>query len=151
MSWTTLTDAHIASVLSISELAQIRTALEAEDATDPVATAAARIVQRIRGDVAASGKYALSAVTTTIPDRLVDAACALLVGAFLAHPESGVIDNEAKTRADAVKSAERLLERVARGEYAIEDPDSGSDAKASPVSTVTYNERDFTRAKMKGL
>jgi hypothetical protein len=128
----------------------INRAKETSAASDLQSTIA-RIVDRVRGDIATSGKYLVPADTSLIPDRLLDAALALIVMRFMSRPAAAVIDDAAGTRAKAAAAAERLLERVAQGNFAIQDPDSGAEPSGSAISTVSSNTRHFTRDKLRGL
>lgn len=151
MAWIAITEAHLLAVISGAELEGLRNAALADGQADPVAPTISRIVDRIRGDVASSGKYDLDVDSAKIPDRLLDAALALILMRFMSRPAAAVIDDAAGTRAKAAASAERLLERVAAGDYAIEDPVSGADQSGSNISVVGSNTRHFTRDKMRGL
>jgi len=151
MAWIPVTEALLLTAISGDELTGLREAALGDGQADPVAPTIARIVDRVRGDIATSGKYLVPADTSLIPDRLLDAALALIVMRFMSRPAAAVIDDAAGTRAKAAAAAERLLERVAQGNFAIQDPDSGAEPSGSAISTVSSNTRHFTRDKMRGL
>jgi len=151
MAWIPITEADLLTVLSGPELTGLREAALADGQADPVEPTIEHIVNRVRGDVATSGKYELDADTSTIPDRLLDAALAIIVMRFMSRPAASIIDDVNEARAKAAQSAEALLERVAEGNYAITDPETGAETSGSAVNLVTHNVRNFTRDKMNGL
>jgi len=151
MPWIPITEEDLTTVISGPELEGLREAALADGQVDPVPAIMMRVINRIRGDVATSGKYDLDDNPTYIPDRLLDAALSIILMRFMSRPAAAIIDDENQTRAKAAASAEKLLERVAAGNYAIEDPDTGEETSGSAISTVTSNTRHFTRDKMKGL
>lgn len=151
MPWIPITEADLLTAISGDELGALRESALADNQADPVAPTITRIINRVRGDIATSGKYAMSANQTLIHDRLLDAALAIIVMRFMSRPAAAIIDDEAGTRAKAAESAERLLERVARGEYAITDPDTDAEPSGSAIRLVSSNTRHFTQQKMKGL
>lgn len=151
MPWIPITEADLLTAISGDEVTALRESALGDNQADPVAPTIARVINRIRGDIATSGKYQIPASAALIPDRLLDAALALIVMRFMSRPAAAVIDDEAGTRAKAAESAERLLERVARGEYAISDPDTGAEPSGSAIKLVSSNTRHFTQNKMKGL
>jgi len=151
MSWIPVTEADLLTAISGDELSGLREVALADGQADPVTPTIARVVNRIRGDIATSGKYQVPADTTLIPDRLLDCALALIVIRFMSRPAASIIDDKNNTRAKAGDAAERLLERVARGDFAIQDPDTGAEPSGSAISVQNSNTRNFTREKMKGL
>jgi hypothetical protein len=150
MAWIPITEADLLTAISGDELAGLRETALGDGQADPVAPTIARIVSRVRGDIASSGKFKLHVNPHYIHDRLLDAALSLIVMRFMSRPAAAVIDDKAGTRAKAAADAERLLERVARGEFAITD-EAGTDQSGSAIRTVSSNPRPFTQAKMKGL
>ena len=151
MAWIPITEADLLTAISGDELQGLREAALADGQADPVAPTITRVVDRIRGDIATSGKYDVPANTTLIPDRLLDAALAMIVLRFMSRPAAAIIDDANKTRANAAAAAERLLERVAAGNFAIQDPDTGAEPSGSAISVVNSNTRHFTQNSMKGL
>ena len=151
MPWIPITEADLLTAISGAELSSLRESALADGQADPVAPTISRIVNRVRGDVATSGKYDLDSNLTYIPDRLLDASLSIIVMRFMSRPAAAIIDDEAGTRAKAAASGEALLKRVADGNYAITDPATGADSSGSAIKTVSSNTRDFTRDKMKGL
>lgn len=151
MAWIKITEDDLQTAISATELESLRQAALGDNQEDPVAATITRVVNRIRGDIANSGKYDVPADPALIPDRLLDAALAMIVIRFMSRPAAAIIDDENKTRATAAAAAERLLERVSAGNFAITDPDSGREPSGSAISTVSSNTRTFTRNKMKGL
>jgi len=151
MAWIPITEADLLTAISGDELSGLRETALGDGQVDPVAPTIARIVDRVRGDIATSGKYLVPADTTLIPDRLLDAALSLIVMRFMSRPAAAVIDDKDGTRAKAAAAAERLLERVAAGNYAIQDPASGAEPSGSAIRTVSSNPRPFTQTRMKGL
>ena len=107
-TWRAIADSDITAKLSADELESIRAS--APEGTDPVAEAVAQVVDRVRGYVAAWPRNVMGPAGT-VPARLMDAACALLVPALYGRTAGLMIDLN-DVRKEAAKSAEALLRDI---------------------------------------
>ena len=79
MSWITITEAHVLTQISGAELSALRTAALAALQADPVQPSIDQVTAEVRGYVAACKSNTLDTTTSTIPDRLLRHAIALVV------------------------------------------------------------------------
>ena len=149
MAWRAITESDILTQLSKTELETIRSQAE----SDPVPAAVSSMMEHVRGSVAAHASNVMGA-EGTIPERLMAAAVSLLVVRLYAANAGMLIDLD-KTRAEAAKSAERLLERVSEGKFAVELPGpvgtSAEDGKSSAAELVTQSANPLRRDDLAGL
>ena len=80
----------------------------------------------VRGYVASAG-VEMDSNTTTIPDRLIGAACDYLL-VDLYRRLGGTLIDPKDHRKDARQDAIRLFESVAKGTYSIADPNSAAES-----------------------
>jgi len=150
MAWRAITEADILTQLSASELASIKSTSRG---SDPVPPLLAAMAERVRGSVAANRSNIMGA-EGTIPERLMSAAVSLLVIQLYAA-NAGLLVDLNETRKDAAKSAERMLERVADGKYAVELPgnvgESTEDGSSSSAELITSNPNPLRRQDLAGL
>lgn len=147
MSWQTITSDSVLSKLSGAELSAIQTAALGTNQTDPVPGIIAAVVDEVRGYVAANPDNRLGA-EGMVPSKLVSATLALIRYRVCTRlpVKSLLTEDRVREKDDAI----RLLERVADGRFAVEDPVTGETAspKVEQVSTPT---RKATRTKLGGL
>jgi hypothetical protein len=150
-TWRAIADSDITAKLSADELESIRAS--APDGTDPVAEAVAQVVDRVRGYVAAWPRNVMGPAGT-VPARLMDAACALLVPALYGRTAGLMIDLN-DVRREAAKSAEALLRDAARGLFAVELPEAGEestlDAKSASAELAAGGGTTLRRGDLNGL
>lgn len=150
MSWNTLTEAKFLQHCTGAEATAIKTAALASGQADPLADTLAKVVQEVRGYIAAHQQNALGE-GVTIPDELENAACAIArYRAFNRLPVKSLLT---ETRITEYKDALALLRDVAAGRFAIEQPVTVSDqVTGGPgVEIVSSTTRRATRAKLSGL
>ena len=135
------------TVLSEAELATYRAAALASGQSDPLAPTLAQVVDLVRGYVGAFRPNTLG-LPGTIPQKLL--APALDVVAVRLPQRVGVSPKE--VRQTAAASAVRLLERVAAGEFNIEEPDEATpEITSAPTPTITSHHRRFSWREEEGL
>jgi hypothetical protein len=153
--WLTLTLAD----LSVSKAAALVTALQSAalgaGQPDPLPEVIVNVTQRIRMEIAAGGKTRLSATTTTLPPSLKSLAVRMVLregqsrlNAVGALPLSE--DERQESRDDL-----RFLERIAKGEITVEEPDDPAATPtvqaATPSPLITARDRRFTRDDQDGI
>jgi phage gp36-like protein len=130
MAWQTVTDSDIVTRLAGAEIDALRETALADDQSDPVPEIVDQVVEEVRGYVAAGG-YTLGA-GATIPGKLLSAALAICrFRAATRLPTEAFLTESRKTE---YRDAVRLLERVADGKFAIEEPAEASDETSSGPS-----------------
>jgi phage gp36-like protein len=130
MAWQTISDSDIATRLAGPEVDALRETALADGQSDPVPEIVGQVVDEVRGYVAAGG-YTLGA-GATIPGKLLGASLAIARYrcATRLPGESFLSDSRKEEYRDAI----RLLERVADGKFAIEEPAEASDETSSGPS-----------------
>jgi len=147
MSWIIPVEADVLTVLSETELTTYRAAATAIGQTDPLTPTLAQVVDLVRGYVGAYKPNTLG-LAGTIPQKLL--APTLDLVAVRLPQRVGVLPKE--VRKNAAEQAVRLLERVAAGEFNIEEPEMAiAEATSAPRPTMKGNSRNFTRETEEGL
>jgi hypothetical protein len=115
-----------------------------------------RVAARVRGKIASArfnGKttFRLSATTDSVPPELFMATCLLIVQAL----QPGLSLPLTQDQKDQIASAEKDLDAVAAGKFAVSEPDDPQDPSPYQaggfVQVVHANCRDATRDKMRGI
>lgn len=150
MAWREITETDILTKLSKNELDTVKAAAPNGD---PVPGAIRMVSDRVRGSIAAHAANVMGA-EGTIPERLMEAAVSLLV-VQLYSANGGMLIDLNDTRAEAAKSAERQLERVADGKFAVELPGpvgtSDEDGKSASAELITKSANPLRRDDLAGL
>ena len=147
MAWITPGEPDVLTVLSETELATFRAAAVASGQADPLGPTLAQVVDLVRGYVGAYRPNTLGEAGT-IPQKLL--APALDLVAVRLPQRVGVSPKE--VRQTAAASAVRLLERVAAGEFNIEEPDEATpEITSAPSPTISAHHRRFSWREEEGV
>lgn len=147
MSWQNLTPSDVLSKLSGAELSALQSAALGSGQTDPVPGIISAVVDEVRGYIAANPNNRLGSAGM-VPSKLVSATLAIIRHRVCTRlPLKSLLTEERiSEKADAI----RLLERVADGRFAIEDPVTGETATPK-VEQVSIPVRKTSRTKLAGL
>ncbi len=150
MAWATLTEAKFLQHCTGAEVTAIKSAALASGQTEPLTDTLAKVVQEVRGYVAAFGQNTLG-LGVTIPSELENAACA--IARYRALNRLPVKSLLTPTREQEYRDALALLRDVAAGRFAIEQPETPStQVMAGPgVEVASNTTRKATRHKLSGL
>jgi hypothetical protein len=130
MAWITLTEDHLAERLAAAELTAVQTAATG-DAGNSVPEVLASVVAEIRGRVAAHPRNRLGAAGT-IPGELRAAALAIARWRVLSRlPGMRMLQDDARRL--EYNDGLALLAAVARGDFAVEQPDEPIDTDTGGV------------------
>lgn len=143
--WITLTEDDLLTRLAGDELIAYREAALAQDQPDPMPETLAAVADEVRGYVAANRANRLGPAGT-IPPRLKSAAMDLARYRMATRLPVDVTDE----RQAEYRNAIRLLERVAAGDFLVEDPDTGA-SPGGASGVVHKTPRQATRETMEGL
>ena len=150
MAWRAITEDDLKQRISGDELAAIREAALAESQADPVAGHISQVTDFVRGYIAANSANTLG-TEGTLPERLIRPACDILVVDFFSRVAGMLIDLN-DTRQKARDAAVRLLEHVAAGSYAIEQPTTAStEEEAAPSPSFGTPSHSFQHEHQDGL
>lgn len=150
MAWREITEDDLLHRLSGDELSALRTAGLGDSQDDPVSEHISQITETARGYIAAHAENELGPAGT-LPERLIRAACDMLV-IDASSRLGGLLIDLNETRVEANKAAIRLMERVAEGKFEIEAPDTAGDDSPTPPSPSMYDKTsNWTRAKQEGI
>jgi hypothetical protein len=151
MSWRAIAESDITSKISADELASIRAS--APDGTNPVADSVTHVTNMVRGYVASNSRNVMGP-EGTIPERLMGAACALLVPDLYGRTAGMLIDLN-DVRVKAAEAATTLLRDVALGRFAVELPvgqtAANEDAKSASAQLITKSASPLRRDDLAGL
>ncbi len=151
MSWITITEAKFLEQITGPEATAIKTAALAASQTEPLTATIAKVVQEVRGYVAANAANRLENDRTTIPQELeADAIAIIRYRALNRLPVKSLLT---PTREQEYKDARDKLKDVAAGRFNVEQPTTVSDQVISggSVQVVTKTCRPGKRSKLNGL
>lgn len=147
MAWIAITEANVVTHISGTELEALRAAAIADGQVDPVQPSIDQATDEVRGYVAACATNPLGDAGT-IPERLLNAACDMIVAIIIGRVPGYDIDDP---RNEKYKNAIKLLERVASCAFAIEDPNAEDDSSSTPTPSFTGRDRTYTRTQQDGI
>lgn len=128
-TWIQITPDDLNDYLVAAQVSALRERALGDGQDDPVAEVIADTTRLIRAEIATHPLNRLSATALALPPELKSTACHLAIEAAQARiPGFGLTEDQAKLAAEA----HRLLERIAKGQRAVSQPDD-------PESTRTYS------------
>jgi len=142
MAWVTLTETDLLSRLSGPEVEAFKNAVLDGREGDVIASALTQTVDMARGYIAAS--FTLGA-SGTIPQKLKGAVLDIAVIDAMKRAGGVIIDPGGERKA-AKDDAIRLLEKVASGDFVVEEP-AVADTEESGQAEPGYAGRDFEWGK----
>ncbi len=146
--WLAITEAHLLSRLSGTELTKLRSAALGNGQADPVQPVIDEVSAYVRGFV--GRRYPLGEAGT-IPQELLRAALALIVVELMSRV-AGVVTDPKGERKSAADKAEELLQAVADGRFAVEAPVTQTTATISnPSPNVPDRPLRFSSGEQEGL
>jgi hypothetical protein len=131
MSWVTLTAQHLRDRLSDAELSAIERAAQDIDGRK-LGESVRNVTAKVRGYVAAHASNTMGPAGT-IPETLVGAALDLLIVEHSTRCGGALLDPRG-LRKEAAERATELLKDVARGTFAVEDPEPADGEQAEQRS-----------------
>ncbi len=152
MSWIELTEEKFLEQITGAEANAIRTAALGTGQGEPLTATLAKVVQQVRGYIAANINNTLGA-GDTIPQELESAAVA--IARYTALNRLPIKTLLTETRITEYKDALTLLRDTAAGKFVVEKPATKSTqqiaASGIGVEVVTSTTRKATREKLSGL
>jgi phage gp36-like protein len=147
MAWTTITTDLVKTRLAGAEVTSLQTAALASGQTDPLPEIVTQVVDEVRGYVAAGG-YTLGAAAT-IPSKLISATLAITRFRLATRlPRFPFDDNRRREYEDAI----RLLNRVADGKFAVEEPTTtDTETLGAPSPAMTAKTLTMDRTSQDGI
>lgn len=148
--WIELTEEKFQEQLSGPEAKALQTAALGTGQPEPLGATLAKVVQQVRGYIAANPSNRL-AEGSTIPAELESAAIAIV--RYIALNRLPVKSLLTDTRVGEYKDALAQLRDVAAGRFAIEQPARPSEQITTGTSApkITGKTRRFTRADAEGI
>ncbi len=149
MAWITITEADVQTRLTAPELTAVKSIALAPGQAAVLSEIVGQVVDEIRGYVAAYRANTLGA-GTTIPQKLLGAALAMIRYRLATRlPVRSLLTQE---RVDENSAAIKLLERVADGKFALEEPTTAdTETVSSPSPHVTAVDRHFKTEDQDGI
>lgn len=148
MSWQTLSVDNVKTRLTGPELSALQSAALASGQEDPLPEIITTVVDEVRGYISAGGHTLETG--TTVPSKLVSASLAIIRYRLATRlPVKSLLDeNRIREYQDAVK----LLERVADGRFAIEEPVTAtSEVQGGSSPSMSSKTRIFTNSDEDGI
>jgi glycerate-2-kinase len=150
MAWITLDETNVQTRLTGPELSALKSAALAPGQVNPLPEIIAKVIQEVRGRVAACQLNRIGA-GSTIPDELTESALAIIRYRLLTRlPVASLLTD---ARREEYRDALRLLADVAASHFRIEQPSTPTTQIISGPATevASKSERKATREKMRGL
>lgn len=150
MAWIEITEAHLLTALSGTELTKFRAVALQSGQADPVQSVFDQVTGEVRGRVAACDRNELGE-GNTIPSELLDAALALIVMRIMTRA-AGVVIDPSGARKTAAERADKTLRDVAACLLAVVQPVTAtSDEVGRPNPSITARTLTFRRDDQSGL
>jgi hypothetical protein len=155
MRWITITPAMLDTAKAASFVEALGTAALGENQDNPLPGIITSVTNRIRMEIAAGGKTRLSADPGKIPPSLKSIALRFIIRE--GNQRINIMDAlpSSEDDSEAIRQDIRFLERIARGEITVEEPD---DPEPSPTVQTTAAlprfggpRRHFTREQQEGV
>jgi hypothetical protein len=149
MAWTNIDEDDVLTVVSHAELTAFRsTSLRPSSSSssaqaDPLAPVIAQVVDLVRGYVAAHRRNRMGAAGT-VPARLLPVALDLIAIRIGSRVGKGPEEVRAKQRDNAMS----ILEKVAAGQYGVDQPDG---SEADPLPSIEARDRQFRADQQDGI
>lgn len=147
MAWVTITETDLRTRLSDPEITRWKSYFTGPGKTDPVPGIITQVVDEVRGYVAVRNTLGDGA---TVPSKLVSTAVVIIRHRFLNSLPGVTISEDRKKE---YEEARALLERVADGKFAVEEPTTASGEAQSDSLGPSVGERDrkFTSDDEEGI
>ena len=147
MSWQSITSTTVKPRLSATELSALQSSGLPSGVTDALTDLVTQVVDEVRGYIQAGG-FNLGAAGT-LPSRLVSAALAIIRFRLSTRFPVKMLDTDARQR--EYDDAMKLLDRVADGKFAVEEPTTGdTESTGGPEPTMTDRTLTFNRDNQDG-
>lgn len=147
MAWQALTASDVLAKLSGAELTALQSAALGNGQSDPVPGIITAVIDEVRGYIAANPDNRLGDAGM-VPSKLVSATLAIIRYRICTRlpVKSLLTEDRIREKDDAI----RLLERVADGKFAIEDPLTG-DTSSAKIEQASTPVRRASRSTLSGL
>ncbi len=142
--WRLLTEADLLTRLSGTELESFRAAALGDGQDDPVEFILEQTADEVRGYIAANSANVLGA-PGTLPSKLMSTAVDLALVPIMTRA-AGLMLDPADARMKAKEAALQRLRDVARGFFAVEEPEEpdADEAPAAPKPSYAGRTRTFS-------
>lgn len=149
MAWISITASDVQTKLAGPELSAVQQVALAQGQVNPLPEIVSQVVDEIRGYIAAHRANKLGA-GETIPEKLMSAALAIIRYRLATRlPVKSLLTQERVNENDA---AIRLLERVADGRFAIEEPeDEDTETHNAQSPRIEAPTRNFSDTAQDGI
>lgn len=139
MAWRQITEDDLRLKLTDAELSAVG---------DVLYEGITSVTDMVRGHIATAG-VEMDADATTLPERLIGHACAVLAVDLYIRLGGTLVDPKGH-RKDAKDAAVRIFERVADGKYSIDDSITGSEASSGGATVVNRRPPRVSRDSLRG-
>lgn len=147
-TWRALDEDDVKGAMSNTEVTQIRTALVSEYQSDPLAELMEAATAEMRGAIRANPHNKVDEDPTKLPPEAISYTAVMVRHRLLTRMDMEISDG----RRTEYRSAERFMEQVRMGKFAVSRPDEAEDAQStSPTPTVTGRTQQWTRTKQDGI
>jgi phage gp36-like protein len=148
MAWQSVNSDTFKPRLSSAELTALQAGHLPDGVTDALSDLVTQVVDEVRGYVQAGGNTL--GVAGTLPSRLVSAALSIVRFRLATRLPVASLSTDARRR--EYEDAMRLLERVAEGRFAVEEPTTGDTESVSGTGpSMTERTRYFDRTSQDGI
>ena len=148
--WTPITASDLDDTKVAALVNALRNAALGAGQDDPVPEIIQSVVDRIRAEIAGCSRNQLDQDQTTIPKSLKRLACRMVITQAKNRLEMPLKEDER----NQLRSDERYLERIARCEVPVDDPDNPITApvqQTGGTTMVSSRHKKYTGGQLSGL
>ena len=148
MAWQTLSSENVKTRLTGPELSALQSAALASGQADPLPEIITAVIDEVRGYISAGGHALETGIT--VPSKLVSASLAIIRYRLATRlPVKSLLD---ENRVREYQDAQKLLERVADGRFAIEEPvTETTEVQGAPKPSFADKTLSYDRTSEDGL
>lgn len=150
MAWRRITEADILTRISGTELDTFRSLLLGDGQEDPLDYYIDQVTDLARGSIAGNPANTLGS-TGSIPQKLIGPCVDLIVIEVMKRC-GGVLVDPNDARKESARTAMQILQRVEKGLFAIEEPETaGDETHGMPSPSISAGTARFKREQQDGI
>lgn len=149
--WIVITVDDLDDYLVAAQMTALKSAALGSGQTNPFTRVMPDVASRIRAEIAASGKYQVSATANSIPPDLKTIACLMIIEAMQSRLPMLELSEDQR---NLLRDGRDYLKRIAEGKVPVEMPDDAITPTVQAgggIQVVGYSAKKTGRTNLSGL